>query len=211
MRVEPDHGQPVLAGGQTFDRADVRATAAAEDERALRQIRGEGKVLLLERVGLDDRRSPDREARARPPPPSTRRRPPRPAALAPFPPDTHVRTSGTRIRARARPPCRSCSRDTSRAGDSRELLPERNGLVRDVHARTLVESRCAGGILGVDSEPDSSLAAAIELSEGMAQEREPQTRAYATGPARRAHRSSLRRLARRRSAAPRRSRLLRGR
>ena len=54
MRVEPDHGQPVLAGGQTFDRADVRATAAAEDERAFRQIRGEGKILLLERVGLDD-------------------------------------------------------------------------------------------------------------------------------------------------------------
>ena len=43
-----------------------------------------------------------------------------------------------------------------------------------MHPRTLVESRCASGILGVDSEPDSSLAAAIELSEGMAQERKPQ-------------------------------------
>ena len=43
-----------------------------------------------------------------------------------------------------------------------------------MHPRTLVESRCAGGILGVDAKPDSSLAAAIELSEGMAQERKPQ-------------------------------------
>jgi len=61
-----------------------------------------------------------------------------------------------------------------------------------VHPRTLVESRCAGGILGVDSKPDSSLAAAIELSEGMAQERKPQPaltpraqHAEGTDPARR--------------------------
>ena len=55
MRVEPDHGQPVLACGQTFDGADVRATAAAEDDRPLRKIRGERERLLLERLGLDDR------------------------------------------------------------------------------------------------------------------------------------------------------------
>src|SRR5215210_2827726 len=107
------------------------------------------------------------------PPPSSRRPRPRPAVLAPFPPDTHVHMSGTRSRARARPPYRSCSRDTSRAGGSRELLPERHGFVRDVHPRTLVESRCSRGILGVDSKPHSSLAAAVELSEGMAQERKP--------------------------------------
>src|SRR5207244_1877721 len=53
--VEPDHRQSVLAGGQTLDGADVRAAAAAEDERALRKIRCECERLLFERFGLDDR------------------------------------------------------------------------------------------------------------------------------------------------------------
>ena len=44
----------VLAGRERLDRADVRAAAAAEDERPLGQLGGEREGLLRERVLLDD-------------------------------------------------------------------------------------------------------------------------------------------------------------
>ena len=56
MGIEPDQGQAVLPGRQTFDCADVGATAAAEDERTFGQVGGECKILLLQGVGLDDPR-----------------------------------------------------------------------------------------------------------------------------------------------------------
>jgi hypothetical protein len=36
MCIEPDHGEPVIPGGQPLDSADVRATATAENQRAFR-------------------------------------------------------------------------------------------------------------------------------------------------------------------------------
>ena len=55
MRVEPDDREPVVARGEPLDRADVRAAAAAEDERPLGEVGGDGEGLLAERVLLDDR------------------------------------------------------------------------------------------------------------------------------------------------------------
>ena len=56
VRVDPDDRQALLAGGERLDRADVRAAAAAEDERPVGQLGGEHQRLLRERVGLDHAR-----------------------------------------------------------------------------------------------------------------------------------------------------------
>ena len=106
------------------------------------------------------RRSPPRgrAARATPTPPWPRRRLPTPAARAPSPSETPARTSGIRSPGRSRPPCTSCSRDTSRADGSRDVLSERDRLVCDAHARALVQACGTGRILRVDAERDASLA-----------------------------------------------------
>ena len=54
MGVEPDERDPVVAGGEPLERADVRGAAAAEDERAVGQLGGEREVLVGERVLVDD-------------------------------------------------------------------------------------------------------------------------------------------------------------
>ena len=56
VRVDPDDRQALLAGGERLDRADVRAAAAAEDDRPVGQLGGEHQRLLRERVGLDHAR-----------------------------------------------------------------------------------------------------------------------------------------------------------
>jgi hypothetical protein len=54
--VDPDDREALLAGRERLDRADVGAAAAAEHDRAVRQLGRENEVLLRERVGLDDAR-----------------------------------------------------------------------------------------------------------------------------------------------------------
>ena len=54
--VDPHHRQHAGPRGEPLDRADVGATAAAEDKRPLRQVGGERERLLGERGLLDHRR-----------------------------------------------------------------------------------------------------------------------------------------------------------
>ena len=61
VRVDPDDPEPVVPGREPLDRADVRAAAAAQDERSLGQLRGEGEDLARERVLVDDSRLRVRE------------------------------------------------------------------------------------------------------------------------------------------------------
>ena len=63
MRVDPDDAEALVPGRETLDRADVRAAAAAEDERPLGQLGGEDEELVGERVLGDDRRLRVRERR----------------------------------------------------------------------------------------------------------------------------------------------------
>ena len=49
MRVEPDDCEPLVARGEPLDRADVRAAAAAEDERPLGRSAATRERLLAER------------------------------------------------------------------------------------------------------------------------------------------------------------------
>ena len=55
MRVEPDERKAVEASRQALDRADVRAAAATEHERALGKRRRQRELLLAEARLLDDR------------------------------------------------------------------------------------------------------------------------------------------------------------
>jgi hypothetical protein len=50
VRVDPDDAETFVARRKPFDRADVRAAAAPEDERPYGQIRGDGECLRVERV-----------------------------------------------------------------------------------------------------------------------------------------------------------------
>src|SRR5439155_27294795 len=55
VRVEPDEPEPAVARSEALDGADVRAAAAAQDERALGELARDREVLLAERVLLDHR------------------------------------------------------------------------------------------------------------------------------------------------------------
>ncbi len=55
MGVEPDDADTAVARGEALDRADVRAAAAPEDERALGKVGGDGERLLAERLLVHDR------------------------------------------------------------------------------------------------------------------------------------------------------------
>jgi hypothetical protein len=65
VRVDPHEREPVVARGETFDRADVRAAATAEDERTLRQLRRNRQRLLAEAFLLDPRRLGVRQRQVR--------------------------------------------------------------------------------------------------------------------------------------------------
>ena len=56
MRVEPDDGKTVVASRQPLNGAHMRAAAAAQDDRSLRERRREREVLLGERLLVDDGR-----------------------------------------------------------------------------------------------------------------------------------------------------------
>jgi len=56
MRVEPHDRDPAVARGERLNRADVRATATAEDERPLGKVERERQALFGEGV-LGDHRS----------------------------------------------------------------------------------------------------------------------------------------------------------
>ena len=45
MRVEPDHCDTILSGGETFDGPDVRTAAAAENERPFREVGREREAI----------------------------------------------------------------------------------------------------------------------------------------------------------------------
>jgi hypothetical protein len=53
--VEPDHAETVVSCGEALDRADVRTAAAAEYERARRQVGCDRERLRGERLLVDDR------------------------------------------------------------------------------------------------------------------------------------------------------------
>src|SRR4029077_6020877 len=55
VAAEPDQRDPAVAGGQRLDRADVRAAAAAQDDRPLREVDRHGQRLLVEALLLADR------------------------------------------------------------------------------------------------------------------------------------------------------------
>jgi len=54
--IEPQERDTAVARGQTFYRADMRAAAAAEDDRAVRELARQGEALPCERVLVDDGR-----------------------------------------------------------------------------------------------------------------------------------------------------------
>ena len=56
MRIEPDDGESVVPRREPADRADVRAAAASEHERALREPTRDRVGLLVEGVEIDDER-----------------------------------------------------------------------------------------------------------------------------------------------------------
>jgi hypothetical protein len=56
VRVDPDEGEPVVTRRERLDGADVRAAAAAEHERPLRQVGCDLEALHRQRVLRDDRR-----------------------------------------------------------------------------------------------------------------------------------------------------------
>ena len=55
MRVQPQHGDTSVPGGEPLDRTDVRAAAAAEHQRPHREVGGDGERLHRERLLLDHR------------------------------------------------------------------------------------------------------------------------------------------------------------
>jgi hypothetical protein len=63
VRIEPYDRQPVVPRRQPPDRADVRATAASEDERAPREPARDRIRLLVERFALHHERLGIRQLR----------------------------------------------------------------------------------------------------------------------------------------------------
>ena len=83
MGVDPDDAEPVVPRGEPFDRADVRAAAAAEDERP--HAAGRRRPRASARGACPPRRPPPRDSRAA----SARRLDHRLAAVAPRPRHAH--------------------------------------------------------------------------------------------------------------------------
>src|SRR5205807_5142859 len=81
-----------------------------------------------------------------------------------------VRTHGIRSRGPERRPCTSCSRGTSRAAGSSQLLFIQYELVDHPHAGSLVEPGRTRRILGVDAESHMRVTATVELPERMSQQ-----------------------------------------
>ena len=175
MRVEPDDAEPVVARGKPLDGADVRAAAAAEHERAGRQVRGDRERLSAERVLLDDRSL--RVVERKPGGLDHRL-----AAVAPGAWHTHEPRRERAPAGVALVP--ETDRDRRQRAARRALRPERahaSGLLVDDllgfdrHADALVELRRARRILAVDAERDARHAAAIELAERVQEERAAET------------------------------------
>jgi hypothetical protein len=65
VRIEPHDGEPRVARGEAANRAEVRATAAAQHERASRKAVRDHGALLLDRVAFDHERFGVREGEVR--------------------------------------------------------------------------------------------------------------------------------------------------
>ena len=184
------------ARGEAADRADVRATAAAEDERPLRQ-----------RCAPASRPAPRASPPRRPPPRGTASGEPRrlghrlaagaPGARDADEPGGELATAAVALvlgpdRDRGeRAAVGAAGAERAHAGP----LP-RVAAADDVHADPLVEGDGAGRVLGVDAEAGRALPCCREREERLAEERLPETRG-ATAGAPRARRPNPRRRPRR--------------
>ena len=156
MGVEPDDGQTPVTAGELAHGSDMRAAAAAENERPRRQAAA---------LSIDLRRRASARRSSPPPatePPSTqlrpsphRRRPTR-AGRARARLRTRARRNGTGTRGRSRPLSACGSRGSARAGCSPEFAaPSCRSGARRACPRVRRAPTAPGGVLRVHAQPDA--------------------------------------------------------